>query len=360
MEPRPWPARQATFHDVSVIFSPIRMLLMGSLLWILVCLAPGQSDSQTPSAPVTTTDSTAAQNSELASHDEPIAFKANANLVVVRTVVRDQHGMAVGNLHKEDFQVFDKGKPQVITQFEVEGAGTSAKADQTAKPASGQDTPAGKVVNGENTPAIPGRFVAYLFDDVHLGFGDLAHVRDAATRHLGTLRPADRAAVFTTSGLVVLDFTNDRAKLNEALLRVRPQQNNLLRNFENTCPQITFYEADLIINKDDAEAEQIAVNEAGQCSEGNTVPTPGAELAQGRRTVGLVRSLAQNVLSVGEQESLLSINMLREVVRSVSRMPGERSIVVLSPGFLILWFAFLWAVKLPMKILILFALRYRT
>jgi hypothetical protein len=35
-------------------------------------------------------------------------------------VVRDSKGNAVGNLRKEDFQLFDKGKPQVVATFAVE------------------------------------------------------------------------------------------------------------------------------------------------------------------------------------------------------------------------------------------------
>ena len=54
------------------------------------------------------------------------------------THLRDSQGHAVGNLHQEDFQVFDKGKPQVITQFEVEQPGTlAAKARQKSVENSG-------------------------------------------------------------------------------------------------------------------------------------------------------------------------------------------------------------------------------
>jgi VWFA-related protein len=319
MEPRPRPARQATIPEAR--FLPIRILLVGSLLCILVCVALGQSDSQKPPASVAVADSSSQNSAELASHDEPIAFKAKANLVVVRAVVRDPQGAAVGNLRKEDFQVFDKGKPQVITQFEVEGTGMAASAGQKAEPvsASGPLTSAGGTLPGENSSAMPGRFVVYLFDDVHLEFGDLAHVRDAATQHLASLRPTDRAAIFTTSGLVSLDFTNDQAKLNEVLLRLRPHPNGSMM-FEHQCPDITLYEADLIINKRDPDAEQIAANEAQQCSGGNPAL--------------LVQSVAQMVLSTGRQESLLALGSLQQVVHSVSRMPGERSVVVVSPGFL--------------------------
>jgi VWFA-related protein len=340
MEDRSRAALRVTPRGTLTAFSRARFLLVFSLY--LICVAPvrGQTDSGKPTAPIATADSASQQNSaELASRDEPVAFKANANLVVVRTIVRDPRGVAVGTLHKEDFQVFDKGKPQVITQFEVEGTGIPAATSQTAELVSGHETSAGSPIPLKEASVTPGRFVAYLFDDVHLEFGDLAHARDAATRHLATLRPTDRAAIFTTSGLVVVDFTSDRAKLDEALLRVQPQQNNRLKNFENACPQITLYEADLIINKNDQDVEQIVVKEGRGCTLRNPPPpnpyVPTAQPVLGAtRPMMQMKMLAQAVLMAGEQESRDSLGLLGEVVRNISRMPGERSVVLVSPGFL--------------------------
>src|ERR1019366_8883805 len=59
---------------------------------------------------------------EMATHDEPALFKARVNLVMVPVVVRDKKGNVVGNLKQEDFQLFDKGKPQYIARFSMEKA----------------------------------------------------------------------------------------------------------------------------------------------------------------------------------------------------------------------------------------------
>ena len=45
---------------------------------------------------------------EVASQDAPITFQSRVNLVLVPVVVRDKVGKPVGNLTKEDFQLFDK------------------------------------------------------------------------------------------------------------------------------------------------------------------------------------------------------------------------------------------------------------
>ena len=161
----------------------------------------------------------AAQNApEMATRDEPTAFQAKVNLVMVPVVVRNAQGHAVGNLPKESFQLFDKGKPQEISRFTVEKIG--APAGQESKSPADQP-PAAPQEKG--TPVVaPERFVAYLFDDVHLALGDLTRVRDAAERHMATLQPTDRAAVYAMSGEVSLDFTDDRTKLHDALLHLRP------------------------------------------------------------------------------------------------------------------------------------------
>jgi VWFA-related protein len=293
-------------------------------LWFLVCstraLAQG-APSQT-SAPSFDPRSETKQNSaELASHDEPTTFKVNVKLVVVRAVVRDSQGHAVGNLHREDFQIFDRGKPQTITQFDVEQPGTlTAKARQKSDDAAGA-TPSGTPEAGIG-PAAPERFVAYLFDDVHLEFSDLARVRQAAERHFSTLRPTDRAAVFTISGVTTQDFTDDHALLHQALLHLQPRP--IAGGPQIECPEIGYYQADLIINKNDPQALQVAAQEAQQCNP-NLPYSAGEQVAQ---------TVAGGVLSGGDHESRVSLGSVRAVVQRISRMPGPRSVILVSPGFI--------------------------
>jgi VWFA-related protein len=293
--------------------------------WILVCPTSALGQGGTPApAPSPDAQSEAKQNSaELASHDEPTTFKVNVKLVVVRAVVRDAQGHAVGNLHREDFQVFDRGKPQTLSQFEVEQPGTlTAKARQrsneTASDIASGDTPH----TPENAPAAPERFVAYMFDDVHLEFADLARTRQAAERHFSSLRPTDRAAIFTTSGTTVLDFTDDHAKLHEALVHLQPHP--IVGSSQLECPEISYYQADLIINKNDPQALQVGAQEAQQCN--SNLPLSAAQQ--------LATTVSGAVLSAGDHESRLSLGSIKDVVHRISRMPGPRSVILVSPGFI--------------------------
>jgi len=257
---------------------------------------------------------------EISSHDELTTFKVKVNLVLLRAVVRDANGKAIGDLRQEDFDLFDDRKPQVIKQFSVEQPGYKAAAQQ-AQLEPDEDT-------GETLPppVAPEHYVAYVFDDVHLEFGDLVRLRDAADRHMATLAPTDRAAIFTTSGQNNLDFTDNRAKLHETLQQMRPRP--ISRTSNSGCPDISYYMADLIQNKRDPNAIRLATEDALACA-----------LNRDRRMLAAAQALAEStasgILNQGDHESRVSLSVLRDAIRRVAVMPGQRTILMLSPGFLV-------------------------
>src|ERR1035441_10676511 len=117
-------------------------------------------------------------------------LKVDVRLVPVRAVVRDAHGNAVGNLTKEDFQIFDNGKPQVISQFSAE------RYDSGRAEAAGGANPE-KVERNRHA----GRYTVYVFDDLHLNHIDLVAAREAADKHRyrlygGPRQVARRAGAF--------------------------------------------------------------------------------------------------------------------------------------------------------------------
>lgn len=262
-----------------------------------------------------------APTAEVSMKDMPATFRAKVNLVLAPVVVRDKQGKTVGTLKKEDFALFDKGKPQYIARFSVEKAGAK-KVEFEPDPQADPNSP------DPAKPFVPGdlaeRYTIYLFDDVHLTAGDLLAVRQAAAKHLATaMQPSDRAAIVTTSGQANLDFTDDRERLGQALNAITPRA----KAQAGECPPVTYYMADLIQNKNDPAALRVATMDALVCA--SLDPATMMSVAQ-----SMAQSAAQRALSVGDNESRLSLNALRNSVRRLSAMPGERALVLLSSGFL--------------------------
>ena len=274
--------------------------------------------AQPPAAPAQPPAS--ANQPEMATKEAPAVFKTRVNLVMVPVVVRDAKGHVVGTLTKDNFQLFDKGKPQEISKFSVEKSGGKAP-----KAAPADAIPA---IPGEEPPApadLPERFVAYLFDDMHLPFADLVRSRDAAGRQLAGLAKTDRAAIYTTSGQDRLDFTSDVDKLHETLLRIRTRSMTE-PGAAQRCPEIDYYMADMIVNKNDYSAISLAAQEVMACNPGVPITLQQAQLE--------VTASANSVLGPAEQETRVTLFTLRDVVRRMSAMPGQRIVVLISPGFL--------------------------
>jgi VWFA-related protein len=309
-----------------------------ALVSLSVLIWAGQTQTPAPAPPAaqdTQPQATASKNSpEMATRDTTPTFTSRSNLVLVRVVVRDRDGHVNGNLQKEDFLLFDKGKPQFISRFSLEKT-TDRKAEVEASAAAASANAGGKV-----TPeaAPPGRYVGYVFDDLHLSIGDLMQARNAADRHLSDLPVTSRAAIFTTSGQVTEDFTDDVAKLRAAMLRVQPRS-NLTPGTD--CPDLTYYQADLIYNKHDPQALQAAVQDTIVCANLDTTTVPARGVPSGSdSTTQTAQTMAQGaasrVVSIGDQETRITLKVLTSLVRRLAAMPGQRALVLISPGFLML------------------------
>ncbi len=265
----------------------------------------------------------------MSSHDEATTFKVNVRLVLVRVVVRDARGQAIGNLRKEDFQLFDNRKSQVISQFSVEQPGTQvAREQKTSEIQPGENPP-------RQTPDIAERFIVYVFDDVHLQMQDVLAVRSSADRALSFLQPHDRAAILTTSGQGNLDFTDDLAQLRAAVLRIQPRP--LRGGSAHPCPYMNYYMADMISNKNMTDVEFVAAKDAYYCTTGvdpNAPPGSQDFLAHEALYIQMAQAAAMSELATGDAETRLALGALRDAVRRLSSAPGQRSIALVSPGFL--------------------------
>jgi VWFA-related protein len=315
------------------------LLPFGALL-ILLLAATSSAAPQTSGQP------------EVEVHQTTPAFRLRSerNLVTLRVVVRDANGKTVGNLHKDDFRLLDNGQPQEVSGFTVESLSPEEAANQPVS--------SGMAQRGITTPAkapvAPQRFVGLFFDDFHLTAEGIGRTRNAAWKYVTTaIRPQDRVAIFTATGKGQLDFTGDRKKLHQALYRLAPRPRTA-----QGCPEVDEYEAyladqlhepialailhdaavrcvcGLTDSSIDPPFEQPAssmsipgVSSAGQDPTRSTNPCP----AEAKR---ISEAHAAEVWTQTRLESQYALEGLQVSARRLAAMPGQRTLVLVSPGFL--------------------------
>jgi VWFA-related protein len=143
-----------------------------------------------------------------------VTFQVEVNYVDVDAVVTDEQGNFVPNLTREDFEVFEDGKPQKIEMFSYVELPVE-RSDRFAvlgRPVS-TDT-------RSNTRPFDGRVYVIVMDDLDISplRGGLVKraAREFVDRHFGA---NDLAAVVYTSGRTdaTQDFTSDRGLLVAAI-----------------------------------------------------------------------------------------------------------------------------------------------
>jgi VWFA-related protein len=280
--------------------------------------SPKSTPQETSASPKTVT------GAEISQKESEATFTLRVNLVQVRAVVRDAAGKAVEGLAREDFRLYDQGKLQSITNFAVETSETRQQhREAEAKTQREGTTEPGKGATAE----IPERFVALVFDDIHLSDKDALSARAKMGTFIDSLGVGDRLGIFTTSAKTMQEFTADREALHNALKSVSPHP-LMINTRGHDCPDVSHYLADQIVNKHDPQALQVVVEDIIQCMfEGKETHKPQAQaMAQGA---------VSRVLLTGDSEVNLTYRRIGEILQRVAIAPGKRVMVLVSSGFLL-------------------------
>ncbi|HKS40198.1 MAG TPA: VWA domain-containing protein [Blastocatellia bacterium] len=145
-------------------------------------------------------------------------IKLRSELVQIDVLVTDKNNKPVGGLKREDFELYDNGKPQLITNFSYEEAKNlriegNKEAGQTASLP--QAITAGELH----------RVVAFVIDTLHMNPSSMYSTRKMLQDFIDhQMKPGDLVLIISTgsgSGLLQ-QFTADRRLLSQAINRLRP------------------------------------------------------------------------------------------------------------------------------------------
>jgi len=167
-----------------------------------------------------------------------VILKATTRLIQVNVIVRDHHGDPVRDLKKEDFQIFDNGKPQPVSVFSMDSNAVLPEA---------QPLPENVFTNTlQQKGAVPSSVTVILIDALNTPWKDQAWSKQQLVKYLKTIHPDDRVAIYALGpGLRVLhDFTTDSSGLLKQLERyngsVIPETDKADNSFSSDLAAVQF------------------------------------------------------------------------------------------------------------------------
>jgi VWFA-related protein len=241
-------------------------------------------------------------------------IKISTNLIQVDVTVTDKKGNVVTDLKPEDFEVYENGKKQEITNFSLisvnkepveHGARSAAKSDRIAVPIPPVKLKAEQVR----------RTYALVVDDLGLNFASIFWVRQSLKKFINEqVQEGDLVAVIRTgAGIGALQsFTSDKRQLLAAVDKIKwnPQGRGGTSTFEP-------------INVDSLQA---AAKTAGSTDSGTGT---GSALEFQKQ----VDELRNDNFSVG------TLGSLNYIIKGMQNLPGRKAVMLFSEGFVLTYSA---------------------
>jgi VWFA-related protein len=144
------------------------------------------------------------------------AIKITADLVQIDAVVTDKNNKPVSGLKREDFELFDNNKSQLITHFAYEVSEAKAVAE---------DTEQLKSLPRVITAAQVKRVIGFVVDTLHMKPENVYRTRQMLDDFIDNkMNPGDLVLILPTAGGAGLfqQFTSDQRLLHRAAGKLRP------------------------------------------------------------------------------------------------------------------------------------------
>jgi VWFA-related protein len=270
-----------------------------------------------------------------------MTLQLNVNSLLVPAVVLDKSGRAVGDLAKADFFVTDNGKRRKIIGLTlVKRAPVVARVERNSgvRVAAKIGADSESTATGEPRPQQI-RYLVFLFDDRHLNVADLQIVKKAASKLFEhSLPEGEYADVLSLMG-ASSGITRDNAALRAAVIKLTVHEAS--QNVKENCPNVDYFSANQILRFHIPEDFQLAVQNARQCSMLQDPPSSSEDLYNGISNPDdpfqrAAMRAAENALATGDEDARESLLSVRNVLLAMTKLPGQRILILVSPGFLTL------------------------
>lgn len=256
---------------------------------------------------------------------QPPAFRSSVQVIEVDVRVFDKQGRFVTDLTRDEFEVIEEGASQRVDAVYLVDGPASLTAPAGADRVSGLPSTAPGA-----TPAAPQTWV-FVFDLNHLtpgsGFDRARKAVDDFIRD--KFRDGDLAGILAGEKMVNNRLTSVRSELLEAVKQVKPRTNTRNRLVELTreWPRFLDEEEAIRVARNERDVLQRVIGRACSddpqyCVRGDPEP--------------MVRSKGLQFQQEIHRDSNLSLAAINALGSGLARIPGPKTVVLLSDGFVVL------------------------
>ena len=269
----------------------------------------------------------------------PSIFRVPVGVVVVNATVTDKQGNPVTDLTREDFRVFEDGKPQDIQTFVLESHNPVKTAEALAGEPAKEE--ASRTAHNFGRPHM----ISIMIDDLASAYDDgFLRVTEAVANFIEKdMAPGDQVGMRSSSGKVAYPFSSDKQMLLEQVSMLS-QKLSRIPVERSGCPVLTDLQAQKITNGLDPGSLDIAVREAVQCLTPDMTRKAEDEeevIANANKRANLLMASeahARMAASTQYQETMHRnrnlLIALRQHLRSLRHFDASKSLVLFSDGFL--------------------------
>ncbi len=278
--------------------------------------SPKATPAPTPPNTATTPPTTNPQRTTGESEEDVV--RITSNLVQVDAVVHDKRGQVVTDLRPEDVEVLVDGKPQQITNFSYVSNESRTVTTQPAKTNADKNAPPAPPVRLR--PEQVRRTMALVVDDLGTSFESMHYVRRALKKFVDEqMQPDDLVAIMRTSaGMGALQqFTSDKRLLYAAIEHIRWYPSG--RGGVSAFAAIEGNPFGHSPGKTGASGSAGGV--ARNDNDGSNIGRDNSS--------STLDDFREQIFSVG------TLGALNFIVRGLKELPGRKSIVLFSDGFVL-------------------------
>ncbi|MBA3633330.1 MAG: VWA domain-containing protein [Acidobacteria bacterium] len=230
--------------------------------------------------------------------------KISTTLIQVDVTVTDKNGKIIKDLKPEDFEIYENGEKQEITNFSfISNASATTAATPNIKEKPPVPLPPAPV-----NPKQVKRTIALVVDDLTLSFESVHYVRQALKKFVDEqMQDGDLVAIIRTgSGIGALQqFTSDKRQLYAAIEKVR-------WNMAGTGNIGAF-----------APIEATPLEQA----KANGADISDEQLDAEKDFIRGANDFREDIFATG------TLGAINYIIRGMKELPGRKSILLLSDGF---------------------------